>query len=137
MDAVNSVCWGSLPNAPQKCCGEIREILSIPVSRRRTRLTLDRFCWIRKAPSNGFMSSTCFRSMCAVFYLLNPLNWPMDKIEKMLRETMGLDANSVGSGSIQRIIRLRMKGFGITDPSAYREHLSQSRAEWDELVEAV
>ena len=61
----------------------------------------------------------------------------MEQIEKMLRERMGLDAASVGSGSIQRIIRLRMKGLGIPDATAYRELLSRSRAEWDELVEAV
>src|SRR5262245_19825797 len=61
----------------------------------------------------------------------------MEQIEKMLREKMGLDGASIGSGSIQRVIRLRMKGLGISDASAYRELLTQSRAEWDELVEAV
>src|SRR5882672_1779948 len=61
----------------------------------------------------------------------------MEQIEKMLRERMGLDAASVGSGSIQRVIRLRMKGLGISDASAYRELLTRSRAEWEELVEAV
>jgi chemotaxis protein methyltransferase WspC len=61
----------------------------------------------------------------------------MERIEKMLREKMGLDAASVGSGLIQRVIRLRMKGLGISDATAYRELLTRSRAEWDELVEAV
>src|SRR6266436_1215683 len=61
----------------------------------------------------------------------------MEQIEKMLRERMGLDAASVGSGSIQRIIRLRMKGLGFPDATAYRELLTRSRVEWDELVEAV
>jgi chemotaxis protein methyltransferase WspC len=61
----------------------------------------------------------------------------MDRIETMLRETMGLDATSVGCASIERIIRLRMKCLGMTDTAAYRELLRQSRAEWDELVEAV
>jgi chemotaxis protein methyltransferase WspC len=61
----------------------------------------------------------------------------MEQIEKMLREKMGLDAASIGSGSIQRVIRLRMKGLGISDASAYRELLTRSRTEWDELVEAV
>jgi len=61
----------------------------------------------------------------------------MEQIEKMLREKMGLDAASVGSGSIQRVIRLRMKGLGISDASAYRELVTRSRAEWEELVEAV
>lgn len=50
---------------------------------------------------------------------------------------MGLDAASVGSGSLQRIIRLRMKGIGISDAGAYQQHLSDSRAEWEQLVEAV
>ncbi len=61
----------------------------------------------------------------------------MDKIEKMLRETIGLDAASIGCGSIERIIRLRMKGLGVSDTAAYREVLNQSRAEWEQLVEAV
>jgi chemotaxis protein methyltransferase WspC len=61
----------------------------------------------------------------------------MERIEKMLREKMGLDGASVGSGSIQRVIRLRMKGLGISDETAYRELLTRSRSEWDELVEAV
>jgi chemotaxis protein methyltransferase WspC len=61
----------------------------------------------------------------------------MEQIEKMLREKMGLDAASVGSGSIQRVIRLRMKALGIADATAYRELLKRSRAEWEELVEAV
>lgn len=61
----------------------------------------------------------------------------MEQIEKMLRETMGLDPASVGSGSIQRLIRLRMKSQGVSDATAYRELLSRSRAEWEELVESV
>src|SRR5580765_8903571 len=61
----------------------------------------------------------------------------MEQIEKMLREKMGLNAASIGSGSIQRVIRLRMKGLGISDATAYRELLTRSRAEWNELVEAV
>jgi len=61
----------------------------------------------------------------------------MEQIEKMLREKMGLDAASIGSGSIQRLIRLRMKGLGISDATVYRELLTRSRAEWDQLVEAV
>jgi len=61
----------------------------------------------------------------------------MERIEKMLRETIGLDAASVGSGSIQRVIRLRMKNLGAADPASYREILSRSRTEWDQLVEGV
>src|SRR5690348_9150924 len=61
----------------------------------------------------------------------------MEQIEKMLREKMGLDAASVGSGSIQRVIRLRMKGLRVSDAREYRELLTHSKAEWDELVEAV
>jgi chemotaxis protein methyltransferase WspC len=61
----------------------------------------------------------------------------MEQIEKMLREKMGLDAASVGSGSIQRVIRLRMKSLGVSDASDYRQLLMRSKAEWDELVEAV
>jgi chemotaxis protein methyltransferase WspC len=61
----------------------------------------------------------------------------MEQIEKLLREKMGLDAASVGSGSIQRVIRLRMKSLGVSDTIDYRELLTLSEVEWDELVEAV
>jgi chemotaxis protein methyltransferase WspC len=61
----------------------------------------------------------------------------MKHIEDLLRETMGLDAASIGSALIHRTARLRMKSLGIKRVELYRELLVTSRAEWDELVESV
>src|SRR5207302_3675173 len=61
----------------------------------------------------------------------------MTQIEGLLRDTMGLDAASIGSGLIHRIVRLRMKSLGLKQPDQYRRFLASSRAEWRELVEGV
>lgn len=61
----------------------------------------------------------------------------MQQIEKRLREGMGLDASTIGSSSIQRTIRLRMKAVGIESVEDYARLLTASAAEWNQLVEAV
>src|ERR1043166_4707342 len=61
----------------------------------------------------------------------------MKRIEGILREKMGLDAASIGSGLIDRIVRLRMKSLGLKQPEDYKKLLASSRAEWNELVEGV
>src|SRR6266704_3397498 len=61
----------------------------------------------------------------------------MKAIESLLRNTMGLDATSIGSGLIHRTVRLRMKSLGLKLVEEYRQLLATSRAEWNELVEAV
>jgi len=53
--------------------------------------------------------------------------------EKMLREKMGLDAASVAPARFSAS-SVGMKGLGISDAAAYRELLTRSHAEWDELV---
>jgi len=58
-------------------------------------------------------------------------------VEQLLRERMGLDAATIGSGAIQRTIRLRMKSLGLKMIEEYRNVLENSRAEWKELVESV
>ena len=50
---------------------------------------------------------------------------------------MGLDAASIGSGVIQRTLRLRMKSLGIIRVEEYKTLLESSKTEWQELVEAV
>jgi len=59
------------------------------------------------------------------------------KIEQLLRERIGLDAASIGSSSIQRTVRLRMKALGVAAPEEYRKLLEKSRTEWTELIEAI
>jgi chemotaxis protein methyltransferase WspC len=61
----------------------------------------------------------------------------MKQIEGLLREKMGLDAASIGSGLIHRIVRLRMKTLGLKQVEEYRKLLASSRGEWNELVEGV
>ncbi len=61
----------------------------------------------------------------------------MTQIEELLRKTIGLDAESVGLGSVHRAIRLRMKSLGLKALADYEQVLERSRAEWNELVESV
>jgi chemotaxis protein methyltransferase WspC len=61
----------------------------------------------------------------------------MKPIEEQLRETIGLDAASVGPSLIQRTVRHRMRSLGLKRPEDYLRFLEQSRAEWHELVESV
>jgi chemotaxis protein methyltransferase WspC len=61
----------------------------------------------------------------------------MKPIEDRLRETIGLDAASVGPSLIQRAVRQRMRSLGLKLPEDYLRFLENSRAEWHELVESV
>src|SRR6266851_795178 len=61
----------------------------------------------------------------------------MIQIEQLLRETMGLDAASIGSTLIQRSVRLRMKSLGLKTMEDYQQLLENSAAEWNELMESV
>ena len=61
----------------------------------------------------------------------------MKRFEHLLRKTIGLDAASIGSTSIQRAVRLRMRSLGLRTPEDYEQLLEKSRAEWNEFVESV
>jgi chemotaxis protein methyltransferase WspC len=61
----------------------------------------------------------------------------MQRIEKRLREGMGLDATTIGSSSLQRTIRLRMKAVGAERVEDYEHLIATSATEWNRLVEAV
>jgi chemotaxis protein methyltransferase WspC len=61
----------------------------------------------------------------------------MKPIEDRLRETIGLDAATVGPGLIQRAVRQRMRSLGLKRVEDYQRSLEHSRAEWNELVESV
>lgn len=50
---------------------------------------------------------------------------------------MGLDAETIGSSSIQRIVRLRMKAAAAATVEEYERMLNTSATEWNHLVEAV
>ena len=61
----------------------------------------------------------------------------MNQIEHVLRKTIGLDSESVGSTSIQRAVWLRMRSLGLRRLEDYQRLLERSPAEWNELVESV
>ncbi len=50
---------------------------------------------------------------------------------------MGLDAASIGSTSIHRAVRSRMRSLGLASLNDYKPLLESSRTEWSQLVEAV
>jgi chemotaxis protein methyltransferase WspC len=57
--------------------------------------------------------------------------------ETLLRDTMGLDAASVGSSTIESAVRLRMDSLRYTRTEDYWERLHTSTDELQELIEAV
>ena len=93
--------------------------------------------WTPKAASNGSMSSACFRRRYASCCSPGPRSPPMTQIEHLLRNTIGLDASTIGSALIQRNVRLRMKSLGLKRVEDYKHLLETSRKEWAELVETV
>ncbi len=61
----------------------------------------------------------------------------MKQFEQILRDTIGLDAASIGSSMIERAVRLRMKNRNVRKRGEYQQLLEDSESEWRELIEAV
>jgi chemotaxis protein methyltransferase WspC len=61
----------------------------------------------------------------------------MQRIEQRLRHVMGLDGETIGASSLQRVIRLRMKAASCATLEEYDQLLATSAAEWNQLIEAV
>jgi chemotaxis protein methyltransferase WspC len=59
------------------------------------------------------------------------------EFEKLLKETMGLDAASIGSSAIERAVHERLAACELDDSYAYWERVRTSEAELQELIEAV
>jgi chemotaxis protein methyltransferase WspC len=59
------------------------------------------------------------------------------RFETLLKQTMGLNVRSVGSGIIQRAVRERCVASGALDMDAYWRQVNRSPAELQELVELV
>src|ERR1700722_11801398 len=57
--------------------------------------------------------------------------------ENLLRNRMGLTAESIGSPSIERAVKSRMADLGYTKAADYGGHLSASPEELQDLIEAV
>lgn len=58
-------------------------------------------------------------------------------IEALLHRTMGLDAASIGSASIQRAVQQRLVAREISDVDRYLEELNRNPEECQELIESV
>jgi chemotaxis protein methyltransferase WspC len=59
------------------------------------------------------------------------------EFEQLLQQTMGLDAASIGSSTIERAVQRRLSACGLEDPYAYWERARTSPIELQELIEAV
>ncbi len=59
------------------------------------------------------------------------------EIEAMLRQKIGLDANSIGSRTIARAVEQRRVACGLSDLLAYFHYLQTSAKELEELIETV
>jgi len=61
----------------------------------------------------------------------------LTEIELLLRQTIGLDAASVGLPLIERAVQQRQAACGLKDMTAYLARLRSSASELQELIEAV
>jgi chemotaxis protein methyltransferase WspC len=59
------------------------------------------------------------------------------RIVALLKEKMGLDAESIGVACVERAVRERLAARGLNDPQAYWEQLVTFEQELQELIEAV
>ncbi len=61
----------------------------------------------------------------------------LHRIEHILKESMGLNAASIGSSAIQRAVNQRMASLQLTDIDNYVAKLERNRTELAELIEMV
>lgn len=59
------------------------------------------------------------------------------ELEGLLKRQMGLDAASIGSSAIEGAVRARVSACKLPDIAAYREFVSSSEQEMQELIEAI
>jgi chemotaxis protein methyltransferase WspC len=57
--------------------------------------------------------------------------------EKLLKESMGLDAASIGASAVERAVLERVSACGVVDPRAYWQRVCASPVELQALIEAV
>lgn len=61
----------------------------------------------------------------------------LNAIEQLLKQTMGLNAASIGTSAIQRAVHERMRRTHIDDSERYQQRLASSPEEVRELIELV
>ncbi|GAB1540843.1 protein-glutamate O-methyltransferase CheR [Scytonema sp. NUACC21] len=62
---------------------------------------------------------------------------PQSVIESLLKQKIGLDANSIGSSTIARAIHHRMADCGMSTMAGYLGLLQESPQEWEAFVESI
>src|ERR1700722_10012721 len=58
-------------------------------------------------------------------------------LEVLLKEAMGLDAASIGASAVERAVQARMEASRLSDLGAYLELVRASKAELQQLIEAI
>jgi chemotaxis protein methyltransferase WspC len=61
----------------------------------------------------------------------------LTEFESLLQRKIGLDAASIGAAAIERAVQVRLAACDMADSQAYLHYLRSSKAELQELVEAV
>jgi chemotaxis protein methyltransferase WspC len=61
----------------------------------------------------------------------------MGAVEDFLRRSIGLEASSIGTATVEMAIRGRMAQVGTATPEGYLQRLRETPSELDELIEAV
>lgn len=61
----------------------------------------------------------------------------MNAVENLLRENLGLDIETIGASLVDRVVRSRMRHFGLAKKDDYANLLQSSPEEWEALVESV
>jgi chemotaxis protein methyltransferase WspC len=59
------------------------------------------------------------------------------EFEDLLKWRIGLDANSIGSSTIERAVQVRLEACELEDVRAYWHRVCESETEFQELIEAV
>jgi chemotaxis protein methyltransferase WspC len=59
------------------------------------------------------------------------------RVAALLKEKMGLDAESIGVASVERAVRRRLAALGLKDAQVYWDQLIASEGELQELIEAI
>ena len=61
----------------------------------------------------------------------------MTKVVELLKRSIGLDAESIGSGHIERAVQRRQSAHGLADARAYWDYVCANGTELQALIEAV
>jgi chemotaxis protein methyltransferase WspC len=61
----------------------------------------------------------------------------LGELQELLKQTMGLDAASIGASAIERAVQERAAACELEGVEAYRDHLRRSKTELQQLIEAI